>query len=62
MGCRTAMTIMTQLDPLSYGVDAMRALLTGTSHFSLPLDLLVLGTTTLVLLLAGSFFFRKVQI
>lgn len=61
-GLPKAMTIITSLDPLSYGVDAMRGLLTGATHFSLPLDLLVLGTTTMVLLLVGSYFFRKVQI
>jgi len=61
-GLPRTLTIITSLDPLSYGVDAMRALLTGTAHFSLPLDFLVLGATTLVLLLLGSFFFRKVQV
>ncbi len=61
-GLPHALTIITNLDPLSYGVDGMRALLTGTSHFSLMLDFAVLAVTTLVLLLLGSVFFRRIQI
>jgi ABC-2 type transport system permease protein len=61
-GLPKALTIITELDPLSYGVDGMRALLTGVSHFSLVLDFGVLAVTTVVLLLTGSVLFRRIQV
>ncbi len=51
-----------KLDPLSYGIDAFRALLINTSHFGLSTDIMVLGAITLVSLSLGSFFFSKIQI
>ena len=57
-----AINVITQLDPLSYGVDAFRALLIGVAHFGLGLDILVLLAFTLVFLALGSYSFSKVQI
>jgi ABC-2 type transport system permease protein len=51
-----------RVDPLSYGIDAMRALLINTSTFGLPLDLTVLAVFTAVFLGLGSYFFSKIQI
>ena len=39
---------ITIINPLSYGVDALRGLLTNNYHFGLPLDLLVLSGITLL--------------
>ncbi len=52
---------ITRIDPLSYGIDAMRGLLINMNHFSLGLDFAVLGGITLVFLAAGSYFFSKIQ-
>ena len=57
-----AIDVITRFDPLSYGVDAFRALLIGTSHFGLSIDILVLSGFTLVFLALGSYSFSKVQI
>jgi ABC-2 type transport system permease protein len=54
--------IAASLDPLSYGVDALRQLLTGTSHFGLLPDLAVLGSLTLILLFLGSYFFSRMEV
>lgn len=51
-----------RMDPLSYGVDALRTLLTSTTHFGLGLDILVLSCVTLFFLFIGSYFFSKIQI
>jgi len=56
------MEILVKIDPLSYGVDAVRFSLTGISEFSLSTDLLVLGTLTALLLFLGSQFFERVQV
>ncbi|MDP2717451.1 MAG: ABC transporter permease, partial [Candidatus Micrarchaeota archaeon] len=43
----------TLLNPLSYGVDGLRAALSAQAHFGLPLDLAVLSTATLAALAVG---------
>jgi len=54
--------ILAKIDPLSYGIDAFRALLINTSHFGLSTDLMVLGAITFVFLSLGSYSFSKIQI
>lgn len=53
---------LAKLDPLSYGIDAFRALFINTSHFGLSTDLMVLGVITLAFLFLGSYFFSKIEI
>ena len=50
------------VDPLSYGVDAMRTLLINVAHFGISLDVTVLGLMTAVFLGLGSYFFSRVQV
>ena len=57
-----ALSIITMLDPLTYGVDALRTTLIGVSHFQLATDTLVLAITAAVLVWVGSYFFSKIQI
>lgn len=61
-GLPTALTIITKFDPLSYGIDALRILLSGSGHYTLSLDLSVLAIITLVFLGVGSYLFSKIQI
>lgn len=56
------LSTIVKFNPLSYGVDALRDLLIGTSHFGLRLDLVVLVVVALIFLGAGSYFFSKVQV
>ena len=51
-----------QFDPLSYGVDALRNILSGISHFGLVTDFSILTILTLAFLALGSYFFSKIQI
>jgi ABC-2 type transport system permease protein len=57
-----SLTIITRIDPLSYGVDAMRGTLNNASHLGLGLDMLVTGTLTLAFLAGGSYLFAKIEI
>lgn len=50
------------VDPLTYGIDGLRAVLLGAAHFSLGLDLLVLGVVSLACLWIGSYVFSKIQV
>ena len=61
-GLPVALSILTRLDPLSYGIDALRNLLIGTSHYGLLTDAVVLTSVTAVFLWLGSYFFKKIQI
>jgi ABC-2 type transport system permease protein len=57
-----ALSAITSLDPLAYGVDGLRTALTGISHFGLVADVSVLVLGTMVLLLIGSHLFSKIQV
>lgn len=61
-GLPPALAIIARLDPLSYGIDALRALLIGAGHYGIGIDVAALGAITAVFLLLGSYFFRKIQI
>ena len=61
-GLPKAMDIITKLDPLSYGVDALRGTLINTWTFSLTTDFIILGIFTIILLSLGSYLFSKIQI
>lgn len=61
-GLPKALAIIARIDPLSYGIDALRALFIGIGHYGLGTDVVVLGVITLVFLLLGSYFFKKIQV
>ena len=61
-GLPSALALVARLDPLSYGIDALRILLINSGHYGLGLDVIVLGAITAVFLGLGSYFFKKVQI
>ena len=54
--------IVTRFDPLTYGVDGLRSVLSGVSQFGLAVDLVVLCVLTLLLMIGGSFLFSRIQI
>jgi len=53
--------LLADIDPLSYGIDAMRTLLINVSHFALMLDLGVLAALAILFVALGSYFFSKIQ-
>ncbi|HVP35916.1 MAG TPA: ABC transporter permease [Terriglobales bacterium] len=61
-GLPEALKIVAQVDPLSYGVDALRITLVNISHFGLVTDFLVLGVITFLILIVGSYLFSRIQI
>lgn len=61
-GLPTALTYVAMADPLSYGVDALRGLLIGASHFGLGIDVMVLSGVTVLFLAVGTKLFSKIQI
>lgn len=57
-----ALSFVTKLDPLSYGVDGLRAALIGTSHFGAIVDAVVLAVVAVGLLGLGAWRFSKIEI
>ncbi|MBI5223873.1 ABC transporter permease [Candidatus Micrarchaeota archaeon] len=60
-GLPREIAIITQIDPLSYGVDGLRGTLTGLTHFGLAMDLGVLVILTGITLVIGSYLFSKIE-
>jgi len=56
------LSFVTRLDPLSYGVDGLRAALIGTSHFGAIVDAVVLAVVAVGLLGLGAWRFSKIEI
>jgi len=61
-GLPRAITIVGSLDPLAYGVDALRGTLINMTHFGLHTDFIVLATATSILLVIGGYLFSKIEI
>jgi ABC-2 type transport system permease protein len=61
-GLPVALKAITNVNPLSYGVDGLRSTLIGMSHFGLPLDLGVLLGVAIVFLGLGAYSFSKIQL
>jgi ABC-2 type transport system permease protein len=61
-GLPSTIVTIAKFDPLSYGVDAFRALLINLADFGLATDLVVLTMITLTFLTIGSYFFSRIQV
>ena len=57
-----ALNTIVRLNPLSYGVDGIRATLDGTSQFGLMTDFWVLAIVVVILISIGSYLFSKIQV
>ncbi len=57
-----AFSMIVRLDPLSYGVDALRTILISRSFYGLTLDLAVLSIVASVFVLIGTKMFSRIQV
>jgi ABC-2 type transport system permease protein len=58
----TALAVVTCLDPLTYGIDGLRAALIDQTHFGVLLDLAVLAALAGCFLALGAWLFSRVQV
>jgi ABC-2 type transport system permease protein len=56
------LAVLTRVDPLTYGVDGVRTVLIGVSHFGSAADLIVLLVVAMLLLSLGAWRFSKIEI
>ncbi len=61
-GAGPGLTITASLNPLAYGVDALRASFGGESFYGMGTDFAVLGLFCAAFLVLGSWLFSKIQI
>jgi ABC-2 type transport system permease protein len=57
-----SVSAITHFNPLSYGVDGLRATLVATSHFGIALDLIVLLASIAAVSGIGAYLFSKIQV
>jgi ABC-2 type transport system permease protein len=56
------LAVLTRVDPLTYGVDGMRAALIGVTHFGIGADVAVLIGVAILLMSAGAWRFSKIEV
>ena len=61
-GLPRPLEIVTRLNPLSYGVDALRTSFGSATQFGIVLDMTVLGGVTLALLFLGAALFNRIEV
>jgi ABC-2 type transport system permease protein len=57
-----ALAVATRVDPLSYGIDGLRAALIGLSHFGVPTDFMILLALASCFLVLGAWLFSRIQV
>lgn len=60
-GLPKALSFVTRINPLAYGVDGLRGTLISQSHFGVGVDLVVLSIITVVVLWIGAILFSKIE-
>lgn len=61
-GLPKLIVLITRFNPMAYGVDGIRAALTGVSHLGMGIDLLVMAAVSMVITVIGSYMFSRIQI
>jgi ABC-2 type transport system permease protein len=61
-GLPAAMAVVVKLNPLAYGIDALRSFLIGASQFPLTLDIAVVLLVAIALVGVGSYFFTRIEV
>jgi ABC-2 type transport system permease protein len=57
----TFLSLITRINPLSYGVDGLRGTLTGQWHFNYFLDISLLCCLSTIFLIAGAYLFSRLE-
>ena len=61
-GIPAALAVLTRLDPLTYGIDGVRGVLIGTTHFGVAVDVGVLVGVGALFVCAGAWRFSKIEV
>jgi ABC-2 type transport system permease protein len=53
--------VIAYINPVAYGVDGLRGVMSGISEFPIWLDLAILGIFSLAMVLLGAYLFKKMS-
>jgi ABC-2 type transport system permease protein len=62
VGLPKLLDVIAEIDPLSYGVDGLRAALVGGAHFGVGVDLVVLCGLSAIFLAIGAWLFSRIEL
>lgn len=61
-GLPAVLAVLTRVDPLTYGIDAVRGIMIGATHFGVALDVAVLLGVGVLFVIAGAWRFSKLEV
>jgi ABC-2 type transport system permease protein len=61
-GLPAPLKLLVHLNPLSYGIDGLRGVLSHAFLFGQAIDFVILGGVTAILLGVGSYLFSRIQL
>jgi ABC-2 type transport system permease protein len=61
-GLPPAIGAIITINPLSYGIDGLRASLAGGAHFGISMDIIILSFITVTFFFLGGYMFSKIEI
>ena len=61
-GLPAALAVLTRVDPLTYGIDGVRGLMIGTTHFGVGVDVAALVAVAAALMVLGAWRFSKIEV
>lgn len=61
-GLPSWLSFLTYIDPLTYGIDALRRVMLGISHFPLIIDFSILTAFCLSMLVVGAYLFSRCEV
>ncbi|TSD02243.1 MAG: antibiotic transport system permease protein [Parcubacteria group bacterium Athens0714_25] len=61
-GLPKSIQLIAYANPLSYGVDGIRGILSGQMHFTFHADFFILSILTVIVLAVGSYLFSKIEV
>jgi len=61
-GLPAALAVLTRVDPLTYGIDGVRGMMIGVTHFGVAVDVAVLLGVGVLFVIAGAWRFSKLEV
>lgn len=61
-GLPAALAVLTRIDPLTYGIDGVRGMMIGATHFGVAVDVGVLLAVGVLFVIAGAWRFSRIEV
>lgn len=61
-GLPAALAVLTRIDPLTYGIDGVRGMMIGATHFGVAVDVGILLAVGVLFVIAGAWRFSRIEV